>query len=97
LEKQWEAPFLFVGDAPGHLGARLSGVPFTDEMTLYGGLGDGRAAEVTATRMHRGLADFGLSDAVLLWNVVPFHPHRLGEPRSNRRRRSRWAKARIAV
>jgi uracil-DNA glycosylase len=80
LEEQWDAPLLLVGEAPGHLGARLSGVPFTDERTLYGH-GQG---EVTARRVHRALEDFGLSRTVMLWNVVPFHPHHAGEPRSNR-------------
>jgi hypothetical protein len=30
------------------------------------------------------LAELGLADAVLLWNVVPTHPFRRGEPCSNR-------------
>lgn len=80
LEEHWDAPFLLVGEAPGHLGARLSGVPFTDQRTLYG---DGKQ-EVTAQRVHRALRDLELSTQVLLWNVVPFHPHRAGEPQSNR-------------
>jgi hypothetical protein len=42
-------------------------------------------AEATATIVHRVLAELGLEEHVLLWNVVPTHPHRAGEPRSNRR------------
>jgi hypothetical protein len=30
------------------------------------------------------LAELGLADDVLLWNVVPTHPHRAGVPASNR-------------
>jgi hypothetical protein len=30
------------------------------------------------------LAELGLAEDVLLWNVVPTHPHRPGEERSNR-------------
>jgi hypothetical protein len=30
------------------------------------------------------LAELGLEESVLLWNVVPTHPHRRGEPNSNR-------------
>ena len=35
--------------------------------------------------MQRALADLGAAREVLLWNVVPTHPHHPGEPRSNRR------------
>jgi hypothetical protein len=38
-------------------------------------------AEATATIVHRVLAELGLSETVLLWNVVPTHP---GTPSSNR-------------
>ena len=38
-------------------------------------------AEATATIVHRVLAELGLADQVLLWNVVPTHP---GTDRSNR-------------
>ena len=34
--------------------------------------------------MHRVLRELGVEEDVLLWNVVPTHPHRRGEPRSNR-------------
>jgi uracil-DNA glycosylase len=30
------------------------------------------------------LAELGLEDDVLLWNLVPTHPHRPGNPASNR-------------
>ncbi len=34
--------------------------------------------------MHRVLRELGVEEDVLLWNVVPTHPHRRGEPCSNR-------------
>ena len=34
--------------------------------------------------MQRTLAELGIADDVLLWNLVPTHPHRPGEPESNR-------------
>jgi hypothetical protein len=34
--------------------------------------------------VQRTLAELELTDDVLLWNVVPTHPHRLGQPESNR-------------
>jgi uracil-DNA glycosylase len=81
LLRRAEAPILLVGEAAGYRGARLSGVPFTSERQLTG---EG-PAEATATIVHRVLAELGVEKQVLLWNVVPTHPHRRGEPRSNRR------------
>jgi len=78
LAVRWKAPILLVGEAAGYRGARVSGVPFTSERQLTGR----GPAEATATVVHRVLAELGLEDDVLLWNVVPTHP---GTERSNRR------------
>ena len=77
LESRADAPWLLVGEAPGFRGARVSGIPFTSERQLTG---EG-PAEATATIVHRVLAELGLAEAVLLWNVVPTHP---GTATSNR-------------
>jgi hypothetical protein len=34
--------------------------------------------------VHRTLLELELEEEVLLWNVVPTHPHRSGRPASNR-------------
>ena len=81
LTRQAGARLLLVGEAAGYRGARVSGVPFTSQRQLTGG----GPAEATATIVHRVLAELGIEDDVLLWNVVPTHPHRPGEPESNRR------------
>jgi uracil-DNA glycosylase len=77
LDERREAPWLLVGEAPGYRGARVSGLPFTSERQLTGA----GPAEATATIVHRVLAELGVAELVLLWNVVPTHP---GTATSNR-------------
>jgi len=74
------APFLLVGEAAGHRGARVSGIPFASERQLTGR----GPAEATATIVRRTLAELGLEDRALCWNVVPTHPHRPSRPDTNR-------------
>ncbi len=81
LEARADAPILLVGEAAGYRGARVSGLPFTSERQLTGT----GPAEATATVVHRVLAELAVADDVLLWNVVPTHPHLGGDPRTNRR------------
>jgi uracil-DNA glycosylase len=81
LERRVHARYLLVGEAAGYRGARWSGLAFTSERQVSG---EG-PAEATATIVHRALAELELEDDVLLWNVVPTHPHRPGVPSSNRR------------
>jgi len=76
-----QASVVLVGEAAGYRGARVSGVPFTSERQLTGR----GPAEASATIVHRVLAELGVEDDVLLWNVVPTHPHEPGRPYTNRR------------
>ena len=78
LEARADSPFLLVGEAAGYRGARVSGIPFTSERQLTGR----GPAEASATIVHGVLAELGLEESVLLWNVVPTHP---GTATSNRR------------
>ncbi len=95
---------LLLAEAPGYRGCRLTGVPVTSRLLLVGipelglfgaaqgyqqtddaGFEDVRG-EQTATILWGTLA--GLGVAPLIWNTYPFHPHKPGEPRSNRAPRS---------
>jgi len=78
LEERRHASWLLVGEAPGYRGARVSGIPFTSERQLTGT----GPAEATATIVHRTLAELGITDDILLWNLVPTHP---GTSTTNRR------------
>ena len=81
LEERRSAAVVLVGEAAGYRGARVSGIAFTSERQLTGA----GPAEATATIVHRVLTELGIADEVLLWNLVPTHPHRPGDASSNRR------------
>ena len=81
LRARRRASIVLVGEAAGYNGARVSGIAFTSERQLTGA----GPAEISATIVHRTLAGLGIADDVLLWNLVPTHPHHLGVPFSNRR------------
>ena len=85
---------LWVGEAPGHKGARRTGLPFTDDYALqaHGERWDielkrptcgPEMKEHTAKAVWKELAR--IKKRVCLWNVFPLHPHEHGETFSNRK------------
>ncbi len=83
---------LMVGEAPGPKGCRFSGVPFTSESQLcrreihfwgqQSSKGLSPYSEISATVFWRALKPF--HQRFLVWNCVPFHPHKPGIPLSVR-------------
>lgn len=94
---------LLVGEAPGHAGARRTGVPFTSERLLLAGIGpfgrcdpgagftlagdDGRIS-AEATATIVCRELAAVGLVAAGWNAYPLHPHRPGVPWSNRRPRA---------
>ncbi len=86
---------LLVGEAPGHAGCRLTGIPFTCGAVIEDSAHPlmrrlrGQVVvqetrnETSARAVWDGLE--ALKITPLLWNAVPFHPHLRGRPESNRK------------
>jgi len=81
-------PILVVGEAPGPWGCRFTGVPYTSERLFSEGIFPFRGrktsakvepcAERTATIFWRVM--IAHLPRFVIWNTLPLHPHRAGEP-----------------
>lgn len=91
-----DAALLLIGEAAGYQGAHVSGMAFTSErLMLEGAIPRVRIAarlstrarpwsEPSATTVWGALTQLELADRAVLWNCFAWHPHRAGEPQSNR-------------
>jgi hypothetical protein len=98
---------LWIGLELGHNGGRRTGLAMTDDLHVEAhgrrfGVADrlrratraGPNKEMTAGIVWQALE--GIERRVFLWNVVPVHPHRSGQPLSNRRHTSHERSACLA-
>jgi uracil-DNA glycosylase len=112
LEDRRTARILAIGEAAGYRGMRWSGIAFTSERQLIQWDSQYRTtssvakgwAEPSATIVHDILNDLDAEHDVILWNAVPAHPFKAGNPLSNRRPRlaerergRAWAERLIAI
>jgi len=88
--------YLLIGEAPGYQGCHFSGVPFTNEKLLLEGVvpriecKDRLTSrklpwcEPSATIVWGTLHSLRIADCTVMWNAFAWHPHKPGEPMSNR-------------
>lgn len=88
--------FLLIGEAPGYQGCHFSGVPFTNEALLLDGAVPRVPCQVrittrplpwrepSATIVWKELHRLGIAESTVMWNAFAWHPHKPGEPMSNR-------------
>ncbi len=85
---------LFLGEAPGYKGCKLTGIPFTSEKMVatndffsssdyrFINNPDALESEISATIVWSELSKF--DNKPLMWNIFPFHPHQENNTNSNR-------------
>lgn len=89
--------YLFVGEAPGYNGCRITGIPFTSEYILTQNYGKGMFGKENGYKIINTNKPQKEPTATIIWeifshkkilpcfwNAFPFHPYKDGNPLSNR-------------
>jgi hypothetical protein len=89
--------FILCGEASSHRGCKHSGIAFTSERQLCAGeiprippmsyrltSKASPYSESSATIVWETLRELHIEERTILWNALPMHPHRRGEPGKNR-------------
>ena len=74
LGKHKNTKILFVGEAPGYKGCAKTGVPFQSD-----------CGEISSKVLQEAINKYNPEIDILMWNAFPFHPHKKGDRKSNRR------------
>lgn len=94
--KSLNSKVLLVGEAPGHRGCRLTGIPFTCEKIMvdlpffnsekykFINKKDQLEFENSSNIVWTHIKKIKPNEFPLLWNIYPFHPHKSNDTRSNR-------------
>jgi len=88
---------ILIGEAAGYQGCHVSGIAFTSERVIMTGaiprvschgqrmsLRARPWSEPSATTVWKTLRGLGIETDTILWNAYPWHPHKPGNPHSNR-------------
>jgi len=93
--KEGSPSILLLGEAPGHKGCGITGIPFTSEkiiseVTFFSSKKfqfinppDKLESEISASIVWETLIQFE-NNLPLIWNIYPFHPHKSNNLKSNR-------------
>jgi hypothetical protein len=90
--------YIFIGEAPGHKGCRITGIPFTSEYILTQNYRNGFFGENNGYQIVNKEKPYKESTATIIWqyfnqskfvpcfwNSFPFHPHKINDLHSNRK------------
>jgi uracil-DNA glycosylase len=91
------AEYLLIGEAAGYQGCKVTGIPFTSERLILEHAIPRTTAnharlstrprpwsEPSATTVWKTLHQLGIPEQSIPWNAYPWHPHKPGNPHSNR-------------
>ncbi len=86
---------LMIGEAPGYKGCRLTGIPFTSGDIIQNSKHKIFKNISSKIRLHKVASENTAAilweilevnkPVPILWNAFPFHPHKKGQPETNRK------------